>query len=39
MEEGSKKSLTFTVSLDQDLNFEGEDGTMYLENGDLGVGP
>ena len=35
MEEGSKKSLTFTVSLDKDLNFEGEDGTMYLENGDL----
>ena len=29
MEEGSKKSLTFTVSLDKDLNFKGEDGTMY----------
>ncbi|OQB31151.1 MAG: Polysialic acid transport protein KpsD precursor [Bacteroidetes bacterium ADurb.Bin174] len=35
MEEGSKKSFTFTISLDKDLNFGGDDGTMYLENGDL----
>lgn len=35
MEEGSKKSLTFTVSLDKDLNFDDDAGTMYLENGDL----
>jgi len=35
MEEGSKKSITFTVSLDKDLNFDDDAGTMYLENGDL----